>query len=75
MRHKSRGGALKHLACLKEPGMRAYKCACGFWHIGHTNRMDGIQSRLDRLIGPDPKSFPNNGKPLPTTANNGKLPS
>ncbi len=57
MRHRSRGGALKHRDALQEPGMRAYKCHCGFWHIGHASRMGGIQSRLDRLIGPDPKTL------------------
>lgn len=48
-----------HISKLKEPGMRPYRCKkCQGWHIGHTNRMDGIQSRLNRLIGPDPKTLP-----------------
>lgn len=57
IRHRNRGAAEAHLRGLGEPNMRAYKCRCGFWHIGHTSRMDGIQRRLDRLIGPDPKTF------------------
>lgn len=49
--------ALLHIASLKEPGMQPYKCVqCGFWHIGHAGRIEGIQSRLDRLIGPDPRT-------------------
>lgn len=57
IRHAKRRFALKHIASLKEPGMKAYKCAkCSGWHIGHASRMAGIQSRLDRLIGPDPKT-------------------
>lgn len=44
---------------LQEPGMNAYRCKqCQGWHIGHTSRMEGIQSRLNRLIGPDPKTLP-----------------
>lgn len=58
-RHRNRDGALIHMRKLKEPGMHAYKCPqCRKWHIGHTNRADGIQSRLNRLIGPDPRTLP-----------------
>ena len=39
--------------------MKPYRCQqCRGWHIGHASREDGIQSRLDRLIGPDPRSLP-----------------
>lgn len=56
IRHKSKTGAIIHMKKLKEPGMRAYRChQCSGWHIGHANAFDGFQSRLDRLIGPDPK--------------------
>lgn len=57
-RHRDKTGAIIHIKKLKEPGMKAYKCAkCGGWHIGHANWRDGLQSRLDRLIGPDPKTL------------------
>ena len=59
IRHRGKGGALKHIASLQEPGMKPYRCQqCRGWHIGHASREDGIQSRLDRLIGPDPRSLP-----------------
>lgn len=58
IRHKGKVGAFIHMKNLKEPGVRAYRCRlCGFWHIGHRNAADGFQSRLDRLIGPDPKTL------------------
>lgn len=57
IRHPKRSGALKHIKLLKEPGMVPYRCrTCKGWHIGHASRLDGIQSRLDRLIGPDPRT-------------------
>lgn len=57
-RHRNRSGALIHMEKLGEPGMNAYRCRkCGGWHIGHSNRAAGIQSRLDRLIGRDPKTL------------------
>ncbi len=56
-RHRSQGGARIHMGKLGEPGMNAYRChQCGGWHIGHSNREQKIQSRLDRLIGPDPRT-------------------
>jgi hypothetical protein len=56
-RHRNRVGAMIHISKLKEPGMRPYRCTqCQGWHIGHANRADGIQSRLDHLIGPDPRT-------------------
>lgn len=59
IRHRNKGGAWTHLRKLKEPGMAPYRCGqCGGWHIGHSSRQAGIQSRLDRLIGPDPRTQP-----------------
>ena len=56
-RHRNRAGAIIHISKLQEPGMHPYKCPqCRCWHIGHSNRADGIQSRINRLIGPDPKT-------------------
>lgn len=58
-RHHDKTGAIIHMKKLQEPGMNAYRCKqCQGWHIGHTSRMEGIQSRLNRLIGPDPKTLP-----------------
>lgn len=56
IRHPKKWGAEIHIKKLKEPGMKAYLCQkCGFWHIGHRNPEDGLQSRLNRLLGPDPR--------------------
>jgi len=56
-RHRNRSGALIHMEKLGEPGMNAYHCRrCGGWHIGHVSRAAGVQSRLDRLSGPGPKT-------------------
>ncbi len=58
-RHRNRKGAMIHIRKLKEPGMQPYPCkTCKGWHIGHASRADGIQSRLDRLLGPDPRTQP-----------------
>lgn len=57
IRHRNKGGACTHLRKMKAPGMNAYRCKqCGGWHIGHSSRAAGIQSRLDRRIGPDPRT-------------------
>jgi hypothetical protein len=57
-RHHNLSGAMIHMKKLKEPGMNAYPCSyCGGWHIGHRDRETGIQRRLDRLLGPDPRTL------------------
>jgi hypothetical protein len=65
-RHPKKWGAEIHIKKLQEPGMQAYRChKCGLWHIGHRNPQDGFQSRLDRLIGADPRTKPHDRYHLP----------
>lgn len=52
-RHKNQAGAIIHMKKLGNAQMNAYRCPhCGGWHIGHSNREDKIQARLDQLLGP-----------------------
>lgn len=52
IRHKNRIGALIHLKKLKNAQMNAYPCPhCGGWHVGHSQKMEHIQARLDQLLG------------------------
>ncbi|WP_395737457.1 hypothetical protein [Prosthecobacter sp.] len=57
IRHLSRGGASKAIKAMQKPGLEPYRCKqCQGWHVGHASVAEGIQDRLDRLIGPDPKT-------------------
>ena len=54
-RHANQVGAIIHMKKLKDRGLNSYPCSkCGGWHVGHSNREEKIQARLDQLLGPDP---------------------
>ncbi len=54
IRHKGKVGAIIHLKKLGNAQMNFYRCPhCGGWHVGHSNRMEKMQARLDQLLGSD----------------------
>lgn len=55
IRHKDQTGAIIAMRKMRNAQLNGYPCPdCGGWHVGHSNRMQKIQARLDQLIGKDP---------------------
>ena len=54
VKHFSQSAAELHLAGLKSSGspstasLRVYRCACGWWHVGHGKRKDSELAQKER---------------------------
>lgn len=48
--HKSRGAAYAALKRINNVGLVMYKCGCGSWHLGHSNKPEKLAARIDQLL-------------------------